>query len=83
MDQKLSNFLSPGDGAFTVDLQSMNNQETILKQNITNFQTTVIEPLQTSLTSQFTKAEEQLQELPMELKQISAEFGNNSNSNGG
>ncbi|MGO9433528.1 MAG: flagellar filament capping protein FliD [Terracidiphilus sp.] len=81
MDQQLTSFLAPANGAFTVDLQSMNNQETTLKQNISNFQTTVIDPLQTNLTSQFTKAEEELQELPNELKQISEEFNPNSNSN--
>ncbi|HUB29840.1 MAG TPA: flagellar filament capping protein FliD [Terracidiphilus sp.] len=82
MDQQLTSFLAPANGAFTVDLQSMNSQETTLKTDITNFQTNVIDPLQTSLTSQFSQAETELQELPMELKQISAEFGNNSNSNG-
>jgi flagellar hook-associated protein 2 len=82
LDQQLTNFLAPGNGAFTVDLQSMNSQESTLKTDITNFQTNVINPLQTSLTSQFSEAETELQELPMELKQISAEFGNNSNSNG-
>jgi flagellar hook-associated protein 2 len=82
MDQQLTSFLAPGDGAFTVDLQSMTSQESTLKTDITNFQTNMIDPLQTRLTAQFSQAETELQELPMELKQISAEFGNNSNSNG-
>jgi flagellar hook-associated protein 2 len=82
MDQQLTNFLAPGNGAFVVDLQSMNSEETTLKQDITNFQTTVIAPLQTSLQAQFSKAETELQELPMELKQINQEFNPNS-SNGG
>jgi flagellar hook-associated protein 2 len=83
MDQQLTNFLSPANGAFTVDLQSMNSQETTLKDDITNYQTSVVDPLQTRMTAQFSEAEEELQELPNELKQISAEFGNNSNSNNG
>jgi hypothetical protein len=82
MDQQLTNFLAPGNGAFVVDLQSMNSEETTLKQDITNFQTTVIAPLQTSLQAQFSKAETELQELPLELKQINQEFNPNS-SNGG
>ena len=82
MDQQLTNFLAPGNGAFVVDLQSMNSEETTLKQDITNFQSTVIAPLQTSLQAQFSKAETELQELPLELKQINQEFNPNS-SNGG
>jgi flagellar hook-associated protein 2 len=82
MDQQLTNFLAPGNGAFVVDLQSMNSEETTLKQDITNFQSTVIAPLQTSLQAQFSKAETELQELPLELKQINQEFNPNSSSNG-
>jgi flagellar hook-associated protein 2 len=80
MDQQLTDFLAPGNGAFTVDLQSMNSQESTLKTDITNFQTNVIDPLQTRLTAQFSQAETELQELPMELKQINQEFNPNSNS---
>jgi flagellar hook-associated protein 2 len=82
MDQGLTNFLAPSDGAFTLELQSMSNQETTLDNDISNFQTTVIKPLQTSLESEFSQAETELEELPSELKEISAEFGNNSNNNG-
>lgn len=81
MDQQLTSFLAPANGAFTVDLQSMTSQETTLKTNITNFQTNVIDPMQTRLTAQFTQAETELQELPNELKQINQEFNPNS-SNG-
>lgn len=80
MDQQLSNFLAPGDGAFTVELNSISTQETTLKSNITNFMNTVIAPLQTSLTAQFSQAETELEELPGELKQISAEFNPNSSN---
>ena len=80
MDKQLSNFLAPGDGAFTVELSSISTQETTMKNNITNFMSTVITPLQTRLTAQFWQAETELQELPGELKQISAEFNPNSNN---
>lgn len=80
MDKQLSSFLAPGDGAFTVELSSISTQETSLKNDITNFMSTVITPLQTRLTSQFSQAETELQELPGELKQISAEFNPNSNN---
>ena len=80
MDKQLSNFLAPGDGAFTVELSSISTQETTMKNNITNFMSTVITPLQTRLTAQFSQAETELQELPGELKQISAEFNPNSNN---
>jgi flagellar hook-associated protein 2 len=82
MDQELTNFLAPANGAFTLDLQSMSNEETTLNNDISNFQSSVIKPLQTNLESEFSQAETELEELPNELKQISAEFGNNSNSNG-
>lgn len=81
MDQQLTSFLAPGNGAFTVELSSISTQETTLKSDITNFMSTVITPLQTRLTAQFSQAETELQELPGELKQISAEFNPNSNNN--
>jgi flagellar hook-associated protein 2 len=80
MDQQLTNFLAPGNGAFTVELSSISTQETTLKGDITNFMNTVITPLQSRLTAQFSQAETELQELPGELKQISAEFNPNSNN---
>ena len=80
MDHQLTSFLAPGNGAFTVELSSISTQETTMKNNITNFMSTVITPLQTRLTAQFSQAETELQELPGELKQISAEFNPNSNN---
>jgi flagellar hook-associated protein 2 len=49
MDQQLTNFTSPSDGAFTVDLQSISTENTSLQTDITNFQTNVIAPLKTQL----------------------------------
>jgi flagellar hook-associated protein 2 len=81
MDQQLTTFLAPGNGAFTVELSSISSQETTLQTEISNFQTNVLQPLQTRMTAEFSQAETELQELPNELKQISAEFNPNSNNN--
>ena len=82
MDQQLTSFISPADGAFTVDLQSMNSQITGLQSDISEFETNYITPLTVQLQSDYSQAEIALQELPNEMKQISAELGqNNSSSN--
>jgi flagellar hook-associated protein 2 len=81
LDQQLTGFLSPADGAFTVDLQSLSSQYSTLQDNVTNFQANVIAPLQTQLQAKYSQAEILLQQLPMEMKQINQELGfNNSNS---
>lgn len=82
MDQQLSNFSNPADGAFTVDLSSMSTQMTGLQTNITNFTTNVIDPLQTQLNNEYSQAEILLQQLPMQMKQIDEELGYNNSSNG-
>jgi flagellar hook-associated protein 2 len=84
LDQQLTGYLAPGDGAFTVDLSSMNSEITDLQTDVTNFQTNYIAPLQTQLQSDYSQAEIDLQELPNEIKQIDTELGeNNSSSSGG
>jgi flagellar hook-associated protein 2 len=83
LDQQLTSFVSPADGAFTVDLQSINSGITDLQNDISNFETNYITPLQTQLQSEYSKAEILLQQLPSEMQQINTELGlNNSNSNG-
>lgn len=82
LDQQLTSFISPGDGAFTVDLQSINTQITGLQTDISNFQTNYIQPLQTQLQNEYSQAEILLQQLPIETKQINAELGGNSSSGG-
>jgi flagellar hook-associated protein 2 len=81
LDQQLTNFISPADGAFTIDLQSISTQETGLQTDITNFQTNVIAPMQTQLQSEYSKAEILLQQLPTQMKQINEELGLNNSSN--
>jgi flagellar hook-associated protein 2 len=84
LDQQLTSYLAPGDGAFTVDLSSMNGEISDLQTDVTNFQTNYIAPLQTQLQSDYSQAEIDLQELPNEIKQIDTELGeNNSSSSGG
>jgi flagellar hook-associated protein 2 len=84
LDKQLTNFINPADGAFTVDLQSIASENTTLQTNITNFQSNVIGPLRAQLTSEFSKAEIALQQLPGELKNVDAELGlNNSSSSNG
>lgn len=80
LDQQLTSFISPGNGAFTVDLQSMNSEYSDLQTEINDFQTNYIQPLQTQLQSEYSQAEIMLQQLPVQMKQIQAELGGNSNS---
>jgi flagellar hook-associated protein 2 len=80
LDKQLTSFTSPADGAFTVDLQSISTESSGFQTDITNFQTNVIAPLQTTLQSDFSQAEILLQQLPNEMKQIDTELGDNSNS---
>ena len=80
LDQQLTNFISPADGAFTVDLQSLSTQYNDLQTDITNFQTNYIAPLKTQLNSEYSQAEILLQQLPTEMKQIDEELGENNNN---
>jgi flagellar hook-associated protein 2 len=80
LDQQLTSFISPADGAFTVDLQSISAQTSGLQTDITNFQANVITPLQAQLQSEFSQAEILLQQLPEQKTQISEELGQNSSS---
>jgi flagellar hook-associated protein 2 len=81
LDQQLTSFISPSDGAFTVDLQSLSSEFSTLQDDINNFQTNIIAPLQTQMQSEFSKAEIALQQLPNEIKDVDAELGENNNNN--
>jgi len=83
LDQTLTSFTDASNGAYTVDLQSIGNQETDLNSNISNFETNYIQPLQTQLQAEYSKAEILLQQLPTEMKQIQAELGQYNNSSNG
>jgi flagellar hook-associated protein 2 len=68
LDQQLTGFTSPADGAFTVDLQNI------------NFQNNYITPLKTQLNAEYSQAEILLQQLPEEMQQINTELGENNKS---
>jgi flagellar hook-associated protein 2 len=80
LDQQLTSFISPADGAFTVDLQSMSSENTTLQDDVTNFQANVITPLKAQLQSEFSAAEIALQQLPNEIRDVDAELGINTSS---
>jgi flagellar hook-associated protein 2 len=82
LDQQLTSFISPANGAFTVDLQSINSAYTTLQNDITNFETNYITPLKAQLQSDYSQAEILLQQLPQEMAQINTELGNNNNNKG-
>lgn len=82
LDRQLTSFISPADGAFTLDLQSIGTQNTSLQDDINNFQSNVIAPLKTQLQAEYSQAEIALQQLPDELKNIDAELGMNNSQNG-
>ena len=81
LDQQLTNFISPSDGAFTVDLKSLSSQYSTLQDDINNFETNIITPLRTRLQASFSQAEVALQQLPNEIKNVDAELGENSSKN--
>lgn len=83
LDQQLTTYISPADGAFTLDLQSISSEESGLQTDISNFETNYITPLKAQLQSEYSQAEILLQQLPTEMQQINTELGlNNNNSNG-
>ena len=73
----LNTFTDPAQGAFTLDLQGISAQNTDLTNEINDFETNYIANQQTVLTAAYSNAEEALQALPTEEKQIQAELGNN------
>jgi flagellar hook-associated protein 2 len=81
MSNALNLYLDPGDGAFTLDLQSISSTQNDLTTQINAFETNYITPLQTQLTSDLGTAEAALQELPAEMQQINAELGLNGSKN--
>ena len=80
ISNQMSSLTDPTNGAFTVDLQSISNENQDLQDQINNFQTylgqqTVI------LTAEFNQADIALQQLPGEIAKINAELGNTNSSN--
>jgi flagellar hook-associated protein 2 len=82
LSNQLQSLTEPSDGAFTVELSNMQSDYNDLQDNITNFQTNYITPLQTSLTAEYDSAEIALQDLNTTKQEINAELGNNTSSSG-
>ncbi len=82
MNNQLSVFTNPGNGAFTVDLNSISKTNADLAQHVADFESIYIANQQTLLTAMYSKAEIALQQLPTQMAQIQAELGNNTKSGG-
>ena len=82
LSNQLQGLTDSSDGAFTVELSSMQSNYNDLQDNITNFQDSYINPLQTSLTAEYNSAEIALQELNTTTQEVNAELGNNTSSTG-
>jgi flagellar hook-associated protein 2 len=82
LNTQLQGLTEAGDGAFTVDLSSMQSTYTGLQSQVTDFQTNYIAPLQTSLTAEYNSAEIALQTLNTTKQEINAELGNNTSNSG-
>jgi flagellar hook-associated protein 2 len=80
LNNELSSLTDPVNGAFTVDLNSINSTISDLQGQINDFQT-YISAQQTYLTNEYSQAEIALQELPEQEQQLQAELGNSSGSN--
>ncbi len=74
LNTQVSGLTDPVSGAFTVDLQSISNENNDLQDQINNFQT-YLNNQQTQLTNEYNQADILLQQLPEEEAQINAELG--------
>jgi flagellar hook-associated protein 2 len=74
LNNQLTSLTDPTNGAFTLDLQSISNDNSDLQNEINNFQP-YIQQQQTLLTNEFNQADLALEELPTEEAQINAELG--------
>jgi flagellar hook-associated protein 2 len=75
INNAITSFTQPSNGAFTVDLRGLNTTYTGLTTQINNFETNYIASQQTRLTAMYSAAEIALQQLPAQLAQIQAELG--------
>ncbi|MFY9643828.1 MAG: flagellar filament capping protein FliD [Terriglobales bacterium] len=74
LNNQLTTLTDPVSGAFTVDLQSISNENTNLQDQINTFKT-YLNTQQTLLTAEYDQADITLQEIPQEEAQINAELG--------
>ena len=81
LQNALNTYTDPSEGAFTVDLSSISNENQDLT-NQTNTLELYLSAQQTALTTKYNNADIALQQLPQELKQINALLNPNSSSSG-
>lgn len=74
LNNQLSTLTDPANGAFTVDLQSISNENNDLQDQINNFKT-YLNTQQAMLTAEYNQADIALQEIPQEEAQLNAELG--------
>jgi flagellar hook-associated protein 2 len=79
LNTQLNTLTASGNGAFTIDLQSIATQISGLKTEVTNFQT-YADDQQKLLTAEYNQADITLQEIPEKEAQINAELGYTSSS---
>ena len=77
LNNQLNTLTDPTSGAFTVDLQSITNENKDLQGQINNFQT-YLDAQKILLTAEYSQADITLQEIPQLEAQINAELGNSS-----
>jgi flagellar hook-associated protein 2 len=80
LNNQLSSFTDPIDGAFTVELQSISSENSDLQSQIDDFQT-YLNSEQTRLTTEYNQIDATLQQLPILEKQVAAELGQNTSGN--
>lgn len=84
MTNALNTYIDPSQGAFTVELSSINSESTDLADQISS-ETSYYASLSTTLTTQYNEVDIELQQLPVTLQQTDAllGFNNSNNSNNG
>jgi flagellar hook-associated protein 2 len=75
LNSALNGFTNSANGAFTVDLNSISSENTDLQNEINNFETYTITPMQQNLTQEYDQAEQLLMSMPGQQQEINQELG--------
>ena len=81
LNNQLNTMTDATSGAFTVDLQSLTNENSDLQDSINNFEDW-LQSEQTRLTAEYNQVAATLQQLPILEKQIQSELGNIGSQSG-
>ena len=79
LTSSLNTYIDPAQGAFTVDLQSISNENQDLTQETASLEV-YLTSQQTILTAKYNAADIAIQQLPEKLKQIQALLNPNQDS---